>query len=253
MGNGKTWRAAAATVALAGVAGCGGSGSKPPVEDKATASASGSPGAGTDAGAGAVGSAGPGVEQLKAFALAPGDKAGQYEAAEPFLDEPMNEIYDAQPAACQPLTSLGKAGHTAQAYTKTNVPGDWQAVGTDILLRSYRDGGAASAMKSLAEAGRQCAGGYTEERGVVEGKVLTVEPVEAPALGDEALAYGIVVQDVKEEDIKLYKYLTVIRAGAVTLSFRSDILDTKDFGGVPQDVVTAQWEKFSKAGGAAAS
>lgn len=194
---------------------------------------------------------GPPVEQLKAFALAPGDKAGPYEAVEPVLDEPMSELYEAQPAVCGPLTSLGKAGHTAQAYTKAQVPGEWQAVGTDILLRSYKDGGSAAAMKALAEAGRQCAGGYTEDRALAEGKILKVEPVKAPALGDEALAYRIVVQDVKEKDVSLYKYLTVIRSGPVTLSFRSDVIDTKDFGGVPAEVVSAQWEKFAKASGLA--
>lgn len=245
-GYGKVRRTAAAALigaALsAGTAGCGAG-----AQDKATPSASQSHGQ-TQSPAGPPG---PPVEQLKAFALAPGDKAGPYEVTEPLLDEPMSELYEAKPEACGPLTSLGKAGHTAQAYAKTGVPGEWQAVGTDILLRSYKDGGSAAAMKALAEAGRQCAGGYTEDRALAEGKILKVEPVKAPALGDEALAYRIVVQDVKEKEISLYKYLTVIRSGPVTLSFRSDAIDTKDFGGVPAEVVTAQWEKFAKASGAA--
>ncbi|MET9323439.1 hypothetical protein ABZX75_25090 [Streptomyces sp. NPDC003038] len=190
------------------------------------------------------------MEQLKTLVLSPGEKAGRYEADEPLLDEPMSELFDAEPAACTPLTSLGAAGHTAQAYAKTSVPGEWQAVGTDILLRSYQGGGAAAATKSLAEAGRRCAGGYTEDRALAEAKVLAVEPVEAPAFGDEALAYRIVLQDVKDKDITLYRYLTVIRSGSVTLSFRSNAIDTKDFGGVPREVVAAQWEKFSRAVGA---
>ncbi|MET3987478.1 hypothetical protein ABIC27_005378 [Streptomyces sp. PvR034] len=194
---------------------------------------------------------GPGVDRLKALALAPGESAGPYQAGEPVLDEPINESYEVTPAVCAPLTSLGKAGHTAQAYAHTSVPGELTGVGTDILLRSYRDGTAAdAALKSLAAAGKSCAGGYTEDRMLAEGKVLTVEPVQAPKLGDAAQAYRIVVQDVKEKNLSLYKYLTVIRSGAVTLSFRSDILDIKDFGAVPPEIVTAQWEKFAKGSGA---
>ncbi|MFB6617091.1 hypothetical protein ACFCV9_23230 [Streptomyces sp. NPDC056367] len=249
VGDGKRRRAAAAALGvaavLAGAAACGG-GSGSDGGAGATAAPTSAP-ASTPATAG--GPAGPGAERLKAMALAEGDKAGRYEASEPVLDEPMSELYDTQPAACRPLTSLGRAGHTAQAYAKTGVPGEWQAVGTEILLRSYEGGGAAAAMKALAEAGRQCAGGYTEERGLATAKVLRVEQVKAPGLGDEALAYRIVTQDVKDKDISLYDYLTVIRSGSVTLSFRADVIDTKDFGGVPEDVVAAQWEKFSKAGG----
>ncbi|MDJ0383823.1 hypothetical protein [Streptomyces sp. G-G2] len=194
---------------------------------------------------------GPGAARLKALALAPGEKAGKYEAGEPVLDEPMNESYEAVPAVCLPLTSLGGAGHTAQAYAKTGVPGELRDVGTDILLRSYKDGAAAgAALASLTDAGERCAGGYTEDRMLAEGKVLRVEPVAPPGVGDEARAYRIVVQDVKDKDIKLYKYLTVIRSGAVTLSFRSDILDIKDFGGVPPEIVTAQWAKFARGAGA---
>ncbi|MFJ8018162.1 hypothetical protein [Streptomyces sp. NPDC096339] len=252
VGNGKARRTAAVALGtaavLAGAVACGGAGGSDG-DAKATAAPTNTA---TTATATAGGPAGPGAERLKAMALTAGEKAGRYEASEPILDEPMSELYDAQPAACGPLTSLGKAGHTAQAYAKTGVPGEWQAVDTEILLRSYADGGAASAMKSLAEAGRQCAGGYTEERGLATAKVLRVEPVKAPALGDEALAYRIVTQDVKDKEISLYDYLTVIRSGSVTVSFRSDVIDTKDFGGVPEEVVAAQWEKFSKAGGAAA-
>lgn len=279
VGNGKARRTAAAAVAavalLTGTAACGGADGGadggPAARDGAAAPTAASPGGSpapggsTDATPGAApgaapgatpgasadrsGAPGPGAEQLASFALAPGEKAGEYETGEPFLDEPMSELYDAAPAVCGPLTSLGKAGHTAQAYTKTDVPTELRAVGTDILLRSYDGGGAAAAMKSLAAAGRQCAGGYTEDRAIVTAKVLRVEPVGAPALGDEALAFRIVVQDVKDEGISLYKYLTVIRSGAVTLSFRSDAIDTRDFGGVPQDVVAAQWAKFTKASG----
>ncbi len=83
--------------------------------------------------------------------------------------------------------------------------------------------------------------------------MLKVEAVQAPALGDEARAYRIVTQDVKDPGISLYKYLTLVRSGAVTLAFRSDVIDTKDFGGVPQEIVAGQWEKFAKGTAASAS
>ncbi|WP_328619389.1 hypothetical protein [Streptomyces sp. NBC_00354] len=249
VGNRQRFRRAAGAVIgaaalLAGTAGCGGP-------------ATGEAAAGAPAGSAAAspsGTPGPGVERLKELVVAEGEKFGPYEVREPLLDEPMSELYEARPAACQPLTGLGKAGHTAQAYAKVSVPGQFQAVGTEILLRSYRDAGAAAAaVKSLADAGGRCAGGYTEDRALAEAKVLKVEPVQAPALGDEARAYRIVTQDVKDPGISLYKYLTLVRSGSVTLAFRSDVIDTKDFGGVPQEIVAGQWEKFAKGNAASAS
>ncbi|MCX5151899.1 hypothetical protein OHB36_34990 [Streptomyces sp. NBC_00320] len=249
VGNGQQLRRAAGAVIgaaalLAGTAGCSGPATEGAAAGAPTGSAVASP----------AGAPGPGVERLKELVVAEGEKFGPYEVTEPLLDEPMSELYEARPAGCLPLTSLGKAGHTAQAYAKASVPGRFQAVGTEILLRSYRDAGAAAAaVKSLADAGGRCAGGYTEDRALAEAKVLKVEAVQAPALGDEARAYRIVTQDVKDPGISLYKYLTLVRSGAVTLAFRSDVIDTKDFGGVPQEIVAGQWEKFAKGTAASAS
>ncbi|MGW0394345.1 hypothetical protein ACWDYJ_26350 [Streptomyces sp. NPDC003042] len=251
MGNGKRVRRAAVAVMgaalLAGTAACADGGKAAAGTGEGASAAPAGASASPSPSPSVAGTPGPGTDLLKQLALAPGTEAGRYEVSEPLLDEPFNELYEAAPALCQPLTSLGKAGHTGQAYAALRVPGEFQEIDTDILLRSYKDGAAAGAvMKSLAEAGKQCAGGYTEDRALVEAKVLRVEPVQAPALGDEAQAYRIVVRDVKNENISLYRYLTLVRSGSVTLSFYSDILDLKDFGGVPREVVTAQWEKFSR-------
>ncbi|MFF3016854.1 hypothetical protein [Streptomyces sp. NPDC057939] len=245
------WAAGAAL--LAGTAGCGGGPTAPAGDGGHSAAASPtgtpappSPGA-SSAAASPVGPPGPDAAALKTLILAAGAKAGPYQVDEPSLDEPFSEIYEAEPAVCLPLTTLGAAGHTAQAYASVGLPGKPLEVDTKILLRSYRDAGAAGAtLRSLAEAGKRCAGGYTEERVVIDAKVLRVEPVAAPAIGDEALAYRIVTQDVRDKGISLYQYLTVVRSGPVTLSFSSDIVDTRDFGGVPREIVTAQWEKFSR-------
>ncbi|MCY0922752.1 hypothetical protein OS965_32195 [Streptomyces sp. H27-G5] len=249
---------------LFGSAACGGSGETDEngTDQKAKAAASGAtpratgdtrPAAGAATATAAsgtpspAGTSGPEAERLGRLVLASGEKVGPYESGPALLDEPFDEIYDAAPAVCQPLTGLGRAGHTAQAYAPVSVPDEVFGVDTDVLLRSYKDAGAAgSVMKSLAVAGKRCAAGYTEERTLVDAKVLRVEPVPAPKLGDEALAYRIVVQDVKDKGASLYTYLTLVRSDAVTLSFRSDMLGVDDFGGVPGEIVTAQWEKFSR-------
>ncbi|MFD8981573.1 hypothetical protein [Streptomyces sp. NPDC059564] len=237
--RGLTAFAAGAALAAA-TAGCG------PADGGTAAGGTASP----SAGASGDGKPGPGADRLKELLLEPGAQAGPYEVEEPLLDEPFSELYDASPAVCGPLTSLAKAGHTAQAYGSVGVPDKPLEVSMDILLRSYKDGAAAGAvMKSLAEAGARCAGGYKEERAVTDAPVLRVEKVPAPAIGDEALAYRIVVQDVKDKDISLYEYLTLVRTGPVTLSFRSDIVATDDFGGVPQEIVTAQWQRLARGTG----
>ncbi|MEV6569592.1 hypothetical protein [Streptomyces sp. NPDC051577] len=253
---------------LFGSAACGASGGtdENATDKKAKAAASATPGGGAGATGGATAPAttstpsgspsptavsGPETERLKGLVMALGEKAGPYETGLALLDEPFDEIYDASPAVCQPLTGLGRAGHTAQAYAQLSVPDEVSGVDTDVLLRSYKDAGAAgSVMKSLAEAGKRCAAGYSEERTLVDAKVLRVEPVPAPKLGDEAQAYRIVVQDVKDKGASLYTYLTLVRSDATTLSFRSDLLGVDDFGGVPGEIVTAQWEKFSRGAGA---
>lgn len=235
---------AAGAALAAGTAGCG------PADGKTAAGGAAPASTNASAGPGGDGKPGPGADRLKELLLEPGTQAGPYEVEEPILDEPFSELYDASPAVCGPLTSLAKASHTAQAYGSVGVPDKPLEVSTDILLRSYKDAAAAGAvMKSLARAGERCAGGYTEERAVTSAPVLRVEKVPAPAIGDEALAYRLVVQDVKDRNISLHEYLTLVRTGPVTLSFRSDIVATNDFGGVPQEIVTAQWQRLARGTG----
>ncbi|MEU8773860.1 hypothetical protein [Streptomyces sp. NPDC048606] len=237
---------------VAATAGCAG-GSEPaaagapatPAAAGGGASAAASPSA--PASPSPVGTPGPAADRLKELLVAPATRIGRYQVSEPVLDEPFSEMYEAVPVVCTPLSTLSKAGHTAQAYGTVLVPEKPLEVGTAILLRSYpHETAARAALASLAEAGRQCAGGYTEDRALAEAKVLRVEEVKAPAIGDEARAYRIVTQDLKDEKISLYQYLTVVRTGSVTLSFDSSIIATHDFGGVPQEIVTAQWKKLSE-------
>ncbi|UQW99948.1 hypothetical protein [Streptomyces sp. RerS4] len=258
VGNSGTIRRVAGLAAVAalavGTAGCAGGaggagGDRAEAGAGASAGASASAAASPSASPSPVGIPGPGADRLKELLLTPATRVGRYEVSEPVLDEPFSEIYEATPAHCTPLTTLGKAGHTAQAYGSVRVPDKPLDVSTAILLRSYpHESAAKAAMASLAEAGKSCAGGYTEDRALAEAKVLRVEEVNAPAIGDEARAYRIVTRDVKDEKISLYQYLTLVRSGSVTLSFDSDHIATTDFGGVPQEIVTAQWEKFAKGG-----
>lgn len=204
---------------------------------------SGTPG--TSGGSGALSQ-----RDLTALAFTDGEKIGKYTAGEFSLGEPQGEDYTADPATCQPLVSLAK-GATAfdpASEVHRNVDVAEEMVGTTVAvqLRSYNGGGAAGVMKALGAAGKACAGGFVENRAVAKGQYLKVEPVKAPDHGDEAQAYRFTILDVKGT-LKLYEYLTVVRSGATTLSFRADILDTKDIGKVPEEVITAQWKKFEAA------
>lgn len=191
---------------------------------------------------------------LEAVAFTDGERIGPYTAREPDF-APLGEDYTADPARCQPLVSLaaGATAHdpAAEVHREADVADEPAGIGVLVQLRSYAGDGAAAVMKDLAGAGDACAGGYTEVRVLVRARVLKAERVEAPAIGDEAKAFRLTVLDVKD-DLKLYEYLTVVRSGTVTLSFRADFLGTKDIGAVPPEIIDAQWKKFSAvhAGGA---
>lgn len=221
--------------------GAGGSGSSPAAhnDDKSSASPSGSR---------------PLTEaRLKAASLTDGEAVGSYTASEYALGAPLGDAYTADPAGCQPLVSL--AGEVsdpdpaAQVQRKVDVPDEMLGVGVDVTLRSYADGGAAEVMKALGKAGQDCAGGFTEQRAVAHAKYLKVEPAKAPAFAaetDGSKAYRFTILDVKGKE-KLYEYLTVVRSGSATLAFRAEITSTKDIGGVPPEIMAAQWAKFRAA------
>ncbi|MFE5845520.1 hypothetical protein ACFQ7N_28270 [Streptomyces niveus] len=249
---------------LTGAAACGGDGATDGdkggndarTDGKAPASA---PAVDADASAGSGESGTPGTSggsgalsqrDLTALAFTDGEKIGKYTAGEFSLGEPQGEDYTADPATCQPLVSLAKGtiAFDPASEVHRNVDVAEEMVGTTVAvqLRSYNGGGAAGVMKVLGAAGKACAGGFVENRAVAKGQYLKVEPVKAPDHGDEAQAYRFTILDVKGT-LKLYEYLTVVRSGATTLSFRADILDTKDIGKVPEEVITAQWKKFEAA------
>ncbi|MGX1886203.1 hypothetical protein [Streptomyces sp. NPDC055287] len=228
---------------LAGTVACGGSDAgqddKKAGKSEATASAGG-PKALTEA-------------QLTAASFTDGETVGKYTASEFTLGAPHGDDYTAAPAVCQPLVSLA-ADVTdydlkSEVSRRVDVPDDMLGLSVAVQLRSYGRGHAARVMKDLAKAGQECADGFTEVRAIAKGKYLKVEPVEAPEFGagaDEARAYHFTILDVKGK-LKLHDYLTVVRSGSATLSFRADILGTKDIGGVPEEITDAQWEKFRAA------
>lgn len=188
--------------------------------------------------------------QLKAVAFTEGQAVGEYTASPYTLDGPLSDAYTADPARCQPLVSL--AGEVsdydpaAQVQRRVDIPDEMLGITIDVTLRSYTNGDAADVMKALGRAGKDCAGGFTEERAIARAKYLKVEPAKAPDFAAEAdgvKAYRFTVRDVKEKS-ELYEYLTVVRSGSTTLAFRGETTSTKDIGGIPQDVMTAQWAKF---------
>ncbi|MFF6938485.1 hypothetical protein [Streptomyces sp. NPDC008312] len=191
--------------------------------------------------------------ELTAAALTDGERAGDLTASEYTLDGPLGDAYTADPAVCQPLVSLAGdvSGHepVAQVQRKADKPEEMLGVTVDITLRSYAGDEAAKVMASLERAGRECAGGLTEERAVARARYEKVEPAALPVFAgeaDQAKAYRFTVLDVKGK-LKLYEYLTVLRSGSTTLAFRAEILGTQDIGGVPEDVMAAQWKKFRAA------
>ncbi|MFI2779062.1 hypothetical protein [Streptomyces sp. ALB3] len=231
-------------VALVGLAGCGGGDDG---SDKGRADRS--PTASRPAATAARGD-GLTEAQLTAVALTDGERAGTLTASEYTLDGPLGDAYTADPAVCQPLVSLAGdvSDHdpVAQVQRKADKPEEMLGVTVDVTLRSYGDGEAEKVMDSLDRAGRECAGGLTEERAVARARYEKVEPAALPSFAgeaDEAKAFRFTVLDVKGK-LKLYEYLTVLRSGSTTLAFRGEILGTEDIGGVPQDVMAAQWKKF---------
>ncbi|MGW0558326.1 hypothetical protein ACWDZ6_29795 [Streptomyces sp. NPDC002926] len=223
------------TVALSAVAACGSSDDKDGRESKADdRPAASAPKALTEA-------------RLKAVSFTDGEKVGTYTASEFTLGAPLGEDYTADRAVCQPLVSLAKGSTShdpaAEVNRQVDVPDEMAGLGVAVQLRSYANGEAAAVMKALGSAGTRCAGGFTEERAIARAKYLKVEPAEAPAFGDEAKAFRFTILDVKGK-LKLYEYLTIVRSGSTTLSFRAEIIGTKDVGGVPEEVMKAQWEKF---------
>ncbi|MFF9818317.1 hypothetical protein [Streptomyces sp. NPDC014006] len=190
--------------------------------------------------------------QLLAAALSEEDDAGAYTAQEPVDGEPpAGDTYTAEPDVCQPLVSLAKGAtpHDPAAEIVRTVwdPDAERGVDIDLRLRSYTSADAAAVMRALGRAGRECAHGFTEERVLADAKVVRVETLRPPDAGEEAYAFRITTQDVEDTRVELYEYLTVIRAGSTILSFRADTHSTEDVGGVPQDVVDAQWRKFRRA------
>ncbi|MBT2395229.1 hypothetical protein [Streptomyces sp. ISL-100] len=193
--------------------------------------------------------------QLTAASFTDGETVGKYTASEFTLGAPHGDDYTADPAVCQPLVSLAADVTDYDLKTEVSrqvdVPDEMLGLVVAVQLRSYGGGDAARVMKDLGKAGKECADGFTEVRAIAKGKYLKVEPVEAPELGagaDEARAYHFTILDVKGK-LKLHEYLTVVRSGSATLSFRGEITDTKDIGGVPGEVTDAQWEKFRAAVG----
>nr|WSZ98785.1 hypothetical protein OH820_26790 [Streptomyces sp. NBC_00857] len=256
----RRWRVALAAVSgvvLVGSAGCGSGddgesgrdGQDGRSGDTPSASATATPSA-TAPSATAPSASGPaplGKARLTALSFADGERIGRYTASDYALGAPLGENYTAEPAVCRPLVSLAEGATpfdpAAEVHRKVDVEDEMLGITVSVQLRSYAAEGATGVMRALRTAGRDCAGGFTEDRAMARAKYLTVEPAQAPDVGDEAAAYRFTILDVKGK-LKLYEYLTVVRSGSTTLSFRAEITGTKDVGGVPDEIVQTQWRKF---------
>ncbi|MBN3929095.1 hypothetical protein IQ279_05480 [Streptomyces verrucosisporus] len=201
--------------------------------------------------------------RLEAAAFEAGGTAASY-LVSPVTDEPLWDLmeYRADRAECQPLVSLAAGAvdddPAAEVHREVELDdfdedpmGGLTGRGVAVQLRSYGPGGAARVFSALRKAGSECDGGFTEERVLAEAVYRSVEPVGAPEVGDEAVAYRLRIEDVKDGELVLTEYLTVVRSGSTTLSFRLEALSPDDPGPVPDDLVRAQWEAFEKSGAGA--
>ncbi|MFE3829314.1 hypothetical protein [Streptomyces sp. NPDC059092] len=192
------------------------------------------------------------TSRLTAASFTDGERIGAYTASAYALGAPLGEGYTAEPVGCQPMVSLAKGATPHAPVAEVNrglVDADeTYGVAVAVQLRTYAARGAAGVLGALRAAALSCADGFTEDRGLVRARYLSVESADAPDLGDEAVAYRFTILDVQGK-AKLYEYLTVVRAGVSTLSFRAETTDSEDIGGVPDEIVQAQWEKFRAAAG----
>ncbi|MFD3512258.1 hypothetical protein [Streptomyces sp. NPDC058657] len=193
---------------------------------------------------------------LNTLAFTPGERVGPYRTAEFTVSGgPLSDDYTAAPARCQPLVGLKSVagGPRSQVHRRLGDPAKPQGADVAVQLRSYAGPGAAVVMRALRAAGEKCGAGFTENRGrpgkdAVAARYTAVEKLAAPAgIGEEAQAFRLAVREARGQGTA-YEYLTVVRAGASILSFRAETLGGTDLGGVPKDIVDAQWEKWGKAG-----
>lgn len=189
--------------------------------------------------------------RLTAASFTDGEKVGSFTAGEYGLNSPFGDEYSADPAVCLPLVSLSKGtarygAPTAEVNREVQRPGEPLGENTAVQLRSYAHGDAVRVMKALGRAGAACRGGFTEDRTVVDADYLRAETLRPPKTGDEAKAFRFTVRDVAGEQ-RHYEYLTVVRHGSTTLSFRTGSGSSEDVGGVPRTVLDEQWQKFRAA------
>ncbi|WP_328319924.1 hypothetical protein [Streptomyces sp. NBC_00388] len=186
--------------------------------------------------------------RLTAASFTQGEAVGEFTASEYGLGAPFSDEYTADPAACLPLVSL-RTGGTRYGAPRAEVnrevyrPDSLLGENTAVQLRSYADGGAARVMTALTRAGALCGDGFTEDRSVVRARYLKTETLRPPRIGDEAKAFRLTVRDLRGKACHR-EYLTVVRSGSTTLSFRSGISSPQDVGAVPPGVIDGQWKKF---------
>lgn len=195
------------------------------------------------------GASAPDEATLKKALLADGEVKG-YKGSSP---EQEALTPKADRAECQPLADLTAYGTgrspKARAFAGRGFAGSGEETAGRIVtvsLLSYDGGGATETVAGVRSAIEACGDGFATS-GNNGGKTLrytTVEEVETPTGGDEAVAVKLVGE---AEGTEVPMYFTVVRSGASLAQFMN--LSIKDPAGapVPQNVVTAQMEKLAEA------
>ncbi|KAB2813138.1 hypothetical protein F9L07_15795 [Pimelobacter simplex] len=155
----------------------------------------------------------------------------------------------ASPESCQPLAAIVELephpvrADRVAAAVPTGLPFG------DVQVLTYAGDDAATVFAAVDRAIDDCAQGFATEL-IRSYEVREVVRDAAPALGDEALAFGLLTHDADEEEpIDEHEYRVLVRDGQQLLSWRTTGFE--DDGAVEARAlldafVTAQWERYAE-------
>lgn len=155
----------------------------------------------------------------------------------------------ASPESCQPLSALVKLephpvrADRVAAAVPTGLPFG------DVQVLTYAGDDAADVFAAVDRAIDECADGFATEL-IRSYDVREVVRDTAPALGDEALAFGLLTHDADEaEPVDEHEYRVLVRDGQQLLSWRTTGFE--DDGAVEAQAllaafVDAQWARYTE-------
>ncbi|MGW1073664.1 hypothetical protein [Streptomyces sp. NPDC002537] len=159
-------------------------------------------------------------------------------------------------APCRPLAdALGSEprpvplASVASTFAKLGEGVDFDGLMGMVRVSSYGGDGAAATLRGLRTAAASCAGGFRMRTGEgVPQQFSAVRTLDAPELGDEAVAYRL--ENAAERAPSL---ITAVRSGGTLAMFFATSLSDPDAVEIPPELVRAQMAKLSVPGGGSPS